>query len=112
MARRGAGVAEMGLPVGWSWEEVWCYVMVNRGGEWSESTCVGQVCGGGVVVIEEGVCLTEGAVGLFEGKDGEGFCFLSDQSAIKVLSELVQSGGEEVKDVALGAALRGVRRRE
>ena len=42
VARRGDGGVEVTLPAGWSGEEVWCYTMVSRGTEWSESTCVGM----------------------------------------------------------------------
>ena len=99
VARRGAGMAEVVLPGGWNGEEVWCYTMVSRGEEWSESTCVGMVCGGDGVVLamEEGD--GAGAEGVADGRlnamGAREDCFESDQSAIKVLPELGPSWVEE-----------------
>ena len=102
VARRGDGGVMVTMPAGWSGEEVWCYVMVSRGGEWSESVCVGCVSGAGGVALalEEvnGAGDEVVAEGSFNGKGSEGVCFGSDESAIKVLSDLGQGCGEEGLD--------------
>lgn len=91
VARRGDGGVTVTMPAGWSGEEVWCYVMVSRDGEWSESECVGCVSGAGSVALtlEEGDGAGDEVVvdGNLNGMGSEEVCFGLDQSAIKVLSD-------------------------
>ena len=116
VARRGEGVAEVTLPGGWSGEEVWCYTMVSRGTEWSESTCVGMVCGGGGVVLALAAGDDAGIDDVVDGRwggMGDGVvCFGTDQSAIKVLPELGQSCAGEGLDEVLRDDEVGPWRRE
>ena len=112
VALRGAGCAELRMPSGWSGEEVWCYVMVSHGQEWSESTCVGTVQEGAdsMRIAEERN--GERNMGTEAGTGRGRHCFGADQSAIKVLLELGQSGEENGEDGGLGTGEQGFDRRE
>ena len=104
VARCGAGGAEMVLPMGWDLEEVWCYVMVERGGEWSDSRCVGQVCGRGMMTVAvEPMGDTEGDGLEVASTDcgGTEVCFCSDQSAIGVLPELEERRRKRVVELLI-----------
>ena len=97
VALRGDGRVSAPVPTGWNGDEVHCYVMVERGGEWSESCYAGGVdWNGGAVVANFG---GDGVVAESD-TDVAGVVSCLDQSAIRVLSELGQGGGR-------GCLLRG-----
>ena len=89
VALRGDGGVSVAVPMGWNGEGVYCYVMVSRGTDWSESCYVGGVAWGGAAVLAD-----------FAGnRDDSEFdmaydrsIFSSDQSAIKVLFPLGSDG--------------------
>ena len=54
VALRGDGGVSVAVPQGWNGEGVYCYVMVSRGTDWSESTYVGGLYGVGVVALSDG----------------------------------------------------------
>ena len=92
VALRGDGGVTVAVPQGWNGEGVHCYVLVSRGGDWSESCYVGVVdWNGGVVLADFSADVSVGK--LDRGADGVGLG--SDQSAIKVLLDLGRSGVEK-----------------
>ena len=100
VALRGDGAVSIAIPQEWSGEDVHCYVMVSRGADWSESCYVGGVSANAALVLadsDEKLADCELDSGCVESVFG------SDQSAIKVLSDLGQSGALEVENEGLMA---------
>lgn len=88
-ALRGDGGVTVAVPMGWNGEGVHCYVLVSRGGDWSESCYVGVVdWNGGVVVADFG----GDGVDFVSDMGADGVGLASDQSAIKVLFDLGWDG--------------------
>ena len=95
VALRGDGCVSVAIPGGWNGEDVHCYVMVSRGTDWSESCYVGGMVSTVDLVLSD-------SDGVLAGNEfdsaGDGAIFSSDQSAIKVLSNLGQRGPSEGMD--------------
>ena len=96
VALRGDGGVSVEVPHGWNGEGVYCYVMVSRGTDWSESLFVGGLNGVGVAVLSEG----DGVSSDSEFDSGsERVVFGSNQSALKVLLKLGQLGVEKGEEI-------------
>lgn len=95
VALRGDGGLRVSVPTGWSSEEVHCYVMVERGEEWSDSAYLGEIWANGAAVRAD----FDGVGADFEFEEGgDGLCFCSDQSVIRVLPDSGLEGGGNMLD--------------
>lgn len=98
-ARRSDGRVNVAMPSGWEGEDVYCYVMAERDGEWSESVYVGAVNGNGLSTVgSRGDDGTDFVLSRDDGALGED----SDQSAIKVLSDSGLSRDEKGAEMPPG----------
>ena len=95
VALRGDGSLSVAIPQGWGGEDVHCFVMVSRGEDWSESYYAGGVGSDRIAMLGELSC---DEADFEEDMGSEEDCFKSDQSAIKVLSNLGQVGDGEEED--------------